>query len=195
MRKPVIILDAGHGEDTPGKCSPDGAHREWRWCRNLASRIAEMLQLLDFDVRILVPEDADVPLGERCRRANAIASAAPALLISIHNNAAGDGSRWCSASGFSAFVAPRSSVQSRSLAALLTAEAAARGLEGNRCTPTEGYWTASFAICRDTRCPAVLTENLFQDNCGDVALLASEAGCEALAAVHVQAILKFCNTL
>ncbi|MCM1066088.1 MAG: N-acetylmuramoyl-L-alanine amidase [Muribaculaceae bacterium] len=195
MKKYVIILDAGHGADTPGKRSPDGLHREWRWCRDVVGRIAGQLRAKGFDVRILVPEDADVPLAERCRRANAIAAREPALLISVHNNAAGDGSRWLSASGFSAFVAPNASARSQRLAALLTAEASAHGLLGNRCTPREGYWTASLAICRDTVCPAVLTENMFQDSRSDVALLASEEGREALARVHVDAVLKFCNTL
>ena len=29
----MVILDAGHGVDTPGKRSPDGRLREGRWAR------------------------------------------------------------------------------------------------------------------------------------------------------------------
>ena len=60
------------------------------------------------------------------------------------------------------------------------------------------YWprrpqhaTADFAICRDTKCAAVLTENLFQDNVEDVAYLLSEAGKAELTALHVAAITKY----
>ena len=32
MKKNItIILDPAHGEDVPGKRSPDGVHREYRW--------------------------------------------------------------------------------------------------------------------------------------------------------------------
>jgi N-acetylmuramoyl-L-alanine amidase len=29
MNKPIILLDPAHGEETPGKRSPDGNHREY----------------------------------------------------------------------------------------------------------------------------------------------------------------------
>ncbi len=191
----MVIIDNGHGIETPGKRSPgDGAHREWRWCRAMAKRIAIMLGERGVQTHILVPEESDVPLRERCRRANALAGAHPgSILLSIHNNAAGNGSQWMQASGWSAFVAPNASAESKRLASLLTAEALAAGLGGNRATPPCGYWTASLAICRDTRCPAVLTENMFQDNRHDVALLASEEGQALIAQVHVNAVLKFIN--
>ena len=35
MKKNItIILDPAHGEDVPGKRSPDGVHREYRWSRD-----------------------------------------------------------------------------------------------------------------------------------------------------------------
>ncbi len=193
MEKRIIILDNGHGADTPGKCSPDGRHCEWQWCRIMTALISDGLRAAGFDTIILVPEDADVSLHERCRRANVIASVSPSLLISIHNNAAGSGAYWHSASGFCAFVSHNASAYSRRFAAIITEEASSRGLMGNRRTPHEGYWTAGLAICRDTCCPAVLTENMFQDNRADVAFLASEEGRNAIAALHIAAVLKFCN--
>ena len=36
----MVILDAGHGVDTPGKRSPDGRLREGRWARAMAARLA-----------------------------------------------------------------------------------------------------------------------------------------------------------
>ena len=190
MKRTIVLIDNGHGVETRGKCSPDGLHREWEWCRRMARRIAELLEARGVEALLLVPEAADVPLRERVRRANAIARQQAAILVSIHNNAAGDGSSWHMASGWSAFVAPNASAASRHLAASLTSEAQRLGLGGNRCTPPEGYWTADLAICRDTVCPAVLTENLFQDNRDDVCRLASAEDFETIAALHADVICR-----
>lgn len=38
-----ILLDNGHGQDTPGKRSPDGFFREYAYTRFLASQILEQL--------------------------------------------------------------------------------------------------------------------------------------------------------
>lgn len=189
-----VILDNGHGVETPGKRSPDGTHREWRRCRDIAADIAARLCACGIESSLLVPEDSDVPLPVRCRRANTLADAHPgAVLVSIHNNAAGDGSRWLGASGWCVFVAPEAGERARRLAALLHCEAAARNLLGNRARAPRGYLEAPLAICRHTKCPAVLTENMFQDNRGDVAFLASAEGKEAIASLHVDALLKYFN--
>ena len=189
-----VILDNGHGAETPGKRSPDGKHREWRWCRDTAADIAARLLSLGIESSLLVPEDSDVPLSVRCRRANALAALHPgAVLVSIHNNAAGNGSRWLGASGWCVFVAPEAGEHARRLAALLHCEAAARKLLGNRAPAPCGWLEAPLAICRHTKCPAVLTENMFQDNPGDVAFLASAQGKDAIASLHVAALLKYFN--
>lgn len=38
-RRPKILIDNGHGIDTPGKRSPDGVLREYAWNRLIAGRI------------------------------------------------------------------------------------------------------------------------------------------------------------
>lgn len=111
--------------------------------------------------------------------------------MSLHSNASGSGTQWGTASGWSAWVAPKASVAARRLAALLTGEAAKKGLLGNRATPPCGYWTANLAICRDTRCPAVVTENMFHDNRADVDFLLSEAGLQTIVRLHADAICAY----
>ena len=190
----IVLLDNGHGVDTPGKRSPDGRLREYAWAREIAQRIAIALQREGIDTRLLVPETTDVPLSVRTRRVNAVCRAEGArnvCVVSIHNNAAGADGRWHDARGFAVYVALNGGQGSRRLAALLAEEANARGLMGNRATPPQGYWQASLAICRDTKCAAVLTENLFQDNIEDVAYLLSEAGKAELTELHVAAITKY----
>ena len=54
-----------------------------------------------------VPETEDIPLKERVRRVNAHCTAlgkTNVILISIHVNAAGDGSQWMNATGWSCYT-------------------------------------------------------------------------------------------
>lgn len=39
-----ILIDNGHGNDTPGKRSPDGRLLEWAYTREIADRVAARLQ-------------------------------------------------------------------------------------------------------------------------------------------------------
>lgn len=190
----IVLLDNGHGVDTPGKRSPDGRLREYAWAREIAQRIAIALQREGIDARLLVPETTDIQLSVRTRRANEVCKAEGArnvCVVSIHNNAAGADGKWHDACGFAVYVANNAGQGSRRLAALLAEEANARHLMGNRATPPQGYWQASLAICRDTKCAAVLTENLFQDNREDAEYLTSEDGKAALIDLHVRAITKY----
>ena len=112
-----VILDNGHGRDTAGKRSPDGRLREYAYAREMARKIAQDLKRQGIDVSLLVPEDTDVPLKERVERANRIyaETGKQAILVSIHVNAAGNGSTWFSARGWSVFVDPAASQDSERL--------------------------------------------------------------------------------
>ena len=55
---------------TPGKRSPDGRFREYKYNREIARAVVEHLQLRGYDAELLVPEEEDIPLKERVRRAN-----------------------------------------------------------------------------------------------------------------------------
>ena len=50
---------------------------------------------------------------------------------------------------------------------------------------------SSFYILKHTKCPAVLTENLFQDNKEDVDFLLSEEGKRTIVSLHVKGICKY----
>ena len=89
-----ILLDNGHGENTPGKRSPlwpNGQQLfEWSYTREIASRINSELSKLGIDSELIVRESVDVPIRERTRRVNAICKEIGirnCLLISIHCNA------------------------------------------------------------------------------------------------------------
>lgn len=191
-----VLIDNGHGENTPGKCSPDKRLREYAYARarEIARRVEKCLRCKGYNAQRIVEEETDVPLSERCKRVNDICKQVGTknvLLVSIHNNAAGGDGKWHEARGFSAHVGLNASSKSKMLAQYLWNEAIQQGLKGNRSVPAAPYIAQNLAICRDTACPAVLTENLFQDNKEDVELLLSEEGKEKVTATHVNAIVNF----
>lgn len=189
----IIILDNGHGIDTPGKCSPDRTLLEYQWAREIVDRLAVKFQEIGIKTVKLVPELTDISLKERVKRANQIYkdNKKQAILISIHCNASGLGDKWHKANGWSVFVSQNASASSRRLAKNLYEHAEKNGLVGNRAVPKEKYWTQSLAICRDTNCPAVLTENMFQDNRNDVKFLLSENGKEKIVQLHIEGVMQY----
>ena len=50
---------------------------------------------------------------------------------------------------------------------------------------------SGFAILNRTACPAVLTENLFQDSLEDVEFLLSDEGKAAITQLHIDGIAEF----
>ena len=57
-----ILIDNGHGENTPGKCSPDGRLKEWIYTREIADRIVTGLREKGFNAERIVKENIDIPL-------------------------------------------------------------------------------------------------------------------------------------
>lgn len=187
--KPIVILDNGHGKETPGKRSPiwaDGTQlHEWQFNRHIVKRIAEELDKHNIPYHILVPEDNDVSLGERCRRANKIYqdSAKNAYLLSIHANAGGG-------TGWECFTSV-GETKSDEIATILCKEAKSTFVgQRMRFDHTDGDpdKEAPFYILRKTACPAVLTESFFMDTEKDCRYIMSEEGREAVVKVHVDAI-------
>lgn len=191
-----ILLDNGHGFDTPGKRSPDGHFREYAYNRYLAFLIRERLTALGLDCQLIIPEREDISLKERCRRVNAVCRRLgndQVILLSIHVNAAGNGQNWLDARGWSCYTT-RGKTKADALASCLY-EAAKSHLQGHRLrtdyTDGDPDIEKDFYIIRHTSCPAVLTENLFMDNREDVAFLESAEGSRAIVNLHVDGILQY----
>lgn len=190
----LVLLDNGHGINTPGKASPDGSLKEYKYTREIVSSIQKQLTEEGIDSKILVPEDADISLKERVSRVNKLCKDNDnVILISVHCNAAGSDGQWHNAKGWSVFISQNSSNNSKELATCLAKEAELLGLKMRYSTPGQAYWVQSLAMCRDTNCPAVLTENLFQDNKEDVEFLLSEEGKKSIVTLHVNGIKKYLN--
>ncbi|MBR5594228.1 MAG: N-acetylmuramoyl-L-alanine amidase [Bacteroidaceae bacterium] len=195
-----ILLDPGHGLNTPGKRSPDGTLLEAAYNREIAQLTLSRLQANGHDAQLLVPETEDIPLKERVRRVNAHCTAlgkTNVILISIHVNAAGDGTRWHTATGWSCYTC-KGHTQSDTLADSLY-QSAQQHLPGRRIrtdyTDNDPDWEENFYILRHTHCPAVLIENFFMDNKKDLAYLLSQEGRRAIVETIIDGIERCVLTL
>ena len=84
-----ILIDNGHGEDTPGKRSPDGKVREYLYAREIAEAIERELKTKGYDAERIVKETIDVTLEKRVRRVNEVCErlgTSNVVFISIHCN-------------------------------------------------------------------------------------------------------------
>lgn len=194
----VVLIDNGHGSTTPGKCSPDKTLREYKYCREIARMVLDQLTKLGIQAYLIVDSDSDVSLSTRCRIINSYCQkfgTSNCLSISIHCNAAGAKGEWLNAKGWSVFISPNASQRSKWLADSLCDAAGKLGLKLRKPLPNQKYWVQNLAMCRDTKCPAVLTENLFMDNKEDVKFLLSSEGKEKIAKLHVDGILDYIKKL
>ncbi|KAB4167171.1 N-acetylmuramoyl-L-alanine amidase [Bacteroides uniformis] len=187
-----VLIDNGHGSNTPGKRSPDGRLREYAYTREIAERLVMELRKNGIDAERIVKEEIDVPLAERCRRANEY-KASEAILVSIHCNAAGNGSDWMSARGWEAWTSVGKTKADKLATCLYeNAEYCLPGMKIRKdMTDGDQDKESGFNILKHTKCPAVLTENLFQDNKKDVEFLLSEEGKLAIVNMHVWGIMKY----
>ena len=197
MKNFEVLLDYGHGMPVRkgGKHSPDMSLIEPVYCREVGAMLCNALDEIGIKYRVIVPETEDIALQERCKRVNEIVKANPNtdfVLISIHNNAAPpNDNQWHNARGWSSWVYTGASEKSRILANCLTDACKEMNLKVRQPQPNQKYWEANFYILKNTKCPAVLTENFFQDNREDVAWLLSDEGRASIVNLHVVGILKY----
>lgn len=179
-----ILLDNGHGVDTPGKRSPlwsNGTQLfEWSWTREITSLIKERLDAQGLDSLLLVPEDTDISLSERAKRCNAITG--PKILISVHGNASSNGK----ARGWEVFTTTADN----------NSDKLAQCFEDNfkYCfadLKNRGDKEKDFTLLYKVNCPCVLTENFFYDNEEDCKFMLSDEGKDAIVELHVRSILEY----
>ena len=192
-----ILLDPGHGSNTPGKRSPDGALLEYAYTREIADLVYHGLHREGYDAQILVKEEIDVPLKERVRRVNEECKehgASNVLLVSIHCNAFGDGSEWMNATGWECYTSPGKTKADR-LATCICQEAElyipVTSKMRTDFSDGDPDKEARFYMLVNSKCPAVLTENLFMDNKAECKYLLSLKGKATIANIHINGIKKY----
>ena len=191
-----IFIDNGHGLMTAGKRSPDGQFRESFYNREIARRVVSNLRDRGLDAELLVPEDDDISLAERVRRINAacfLLGKQNVILVSIHINDAGNGSKWLDATGWSVYTC-KGQTASDKLAECLC-QAAIKNFPGRRIrtdmSDGDMDWEEGFYILRKSLCVSVLTENFFMDSRSDLEYLQSRAGKQAVVDTHVEGIVEY----
>lgn len=213
----TVLLDNGHGVNTPGKCSPkkaDGSRfREYKFARTIVECLSLKLKMLGYNVVVVTPEQEDISLGERVKRINKVVAqqgASNCIMISIHVDAAGSNDTWMSARGWTAYTT-RGQNNSDKLAECLYNAAEERlskdpvilksyagemqKLFRKDTSDGDKDKEADFYIIKKSNCPAVLTENMFQDNKKDVELLESQYGIQLITELHVLGIEKYVKIL
>lgn len=212
-RQVIIILGTAHLETTPGKESPDRRLREPFYSREIVKDIYSILTGYGYTVYIdYMPTEPNARMKgrnaddqqskelrwrvERVKEICARHNTADCIYVSLHVDAAGMGTKWMTAGGFTVWT---SKGQTRGdLLAECIYDAADKNLVNYKRQMEEGKklgWydkkqqpmrtdtsdgdrdrEADFYVLRKTPCPACLVEMMFQDNEHDVDYLLSEEG-------------------
>ena len=191
-----ILIDPGHGIDTPGKRSPDGLFLEYLWNRQVADLILEGLVSAGVDASLVVTETNDVTLRNRVNRINTICNrvgASNVLLVSVHANAAGNGSAWMNASGWSCYTSKGKTKSDQVAECLYDAFEAEFQDRKIRKDMSDGDrdWEENFYVLEKSKCPAVLLENFFYDNREECAWMLQEETKRRIASAAVKGIIKY----
>ena len=180
----IILLDNGHGEETPGKSAGD--LQEWRFTRNVVKYISCELKHLRIPHYVLVCEDHDVSLKQRTNRADEAAlkhkeeTSEGAILLSVHGNAFKDES----ANGIETWYYSKGKKMAQVFQDELVKE-----LEWK----DRGIKRGEFWIIRKSSMPAVLTESGFYTNPEQREEMLTPKCQRRIAKAHVSAIKKIIN--
>lgn len=187
MKNITIILDAGHGKETPGKRSPDGTLLEWEFNRKLSNAIKKQCDELNIKCIQANIDESNPGLSARANNINKIVRKESelgnqSLMISLHANAASN-SGWSNTSGWEVWTTC-GTTNSDKFAKILCEEF-------KKVFPNQklrGHKEKNFTIIYKTACPCVLTENFFYDNKKDLSLMLSQEGFDNIVKLHINAI-------
>lgn len=191
-----VLIDPGHGIDTPGKRSPDGRFREYLWNREVADIVLDGLRAFGIDASLVVTETNDISLRNRINRVNTICNkvgASNVLLVSIHSNAAGNGKDWMKAQGWSCYTSKGNTRSDEVAECLYDAFEAEFPEKKMRKDMSDGDrdWEENFYVLAKSRCPAVLLENFFYDNKEECEWLLQYETQERIAVATIKGIRKW----
>lgn len=176
-----LMLDPGHGGKDPGAV----AHglQEKHLTLDIAKRIKRILESEYEGVSVYMTRETDKYLShdDRVSLANVLHyKQGLDLFLSVHINAGGG-------TGFESFRYTSASARSKALHVVIHPEIVATL---GQDVADRGAKAKNLHVLRETRMPALLTENLFIDNSQDAARLKDPAFREKLARGHVVGLEK-----
>lgn len=187
-----IVLDAGHGMNTPGKrClkSLDSKEtREWYLNDRIADKVEKKLAEYE-GYEVLRVDDTtgvvDVPLSNRTSKANKWGAD---IYLSVHHNAGVNGG---SGGGIISIAYTKASQKSLEYQGLIYNELIKEtGLMGNRAIPCPKQ---NLQVLRETNMPAVLVECGFMDSKTDVPIILTEEFADQSATALTSALVSIGN--
>lgn len=195
----TIILGTAHLKSTPGKCSPDKKFYEYKYSREICKALKAILTDMGYKVFIDIEEE-DKKLNQsqelqlRCKIVNDLHKKYKnCIYISIHVNAANSDGKWHNATGWEAYTSI--GVTAADKLATCLYEAAKKNLIGKKIrtdySDGDPDKESSLYVLKHTNCPAVLTENFFQDNKQDIEYLNSDIGFHQILRTHVEGIVNY----
>lgn len=183
-KKLLIILDPAHGEETPGKRSPDGRHREYKWSRERLKVIEHLLLAHGYTVVWTNTTDKEIGLTKRQNIGDEYAKQYPALIplfLSLHNDASGITPEWRQANGVSVWTS-EGRTTSDIFADFFIQRISEWMPEVKRRIYSPGYLDRDFekdlTVLLGRLYFGILIECGFQDNKEDVALLENPRFCK-----------------
>ena len=196
----TIILGTAHLKSTPGKCSPDRKFFEYQYSREVCKTVKVILEDLGYRVFIdIEEEDLKVTQSQelclRCKTVNDLQKVyKDCIYVSIHVNASSNDGKWHNATGWEIYTS-KGKTEADNLATYIhnAAKNNFKNTQKLRTDFSDGDpdKEAEFYILKHTSCPAVLTENFFQDNKQDVDYLTSDLGFHQIVRTHVEGILSY----
>ena len=196
----TIILGTAHLKSTPGKCSPDKKFFEYQYSREVCKAVKAILEDLGYKVMIDI-EDDDLKVTQsqelclRCKTVNDLQKVYKnCIYVSIHVNASSNDGKWHNATGWEIYTS-KGKTEADNLATYIynAAKSNFKNAQKLRTDFSDGDpdKEAEFYVLKHTSCPAVLTENFFQDNKQDVDYLTSDLGFHQIVRTHVEGILSY----
>lgn len=193
-----IVLGTAHGADVAGKRSPDDTLKEYQFSREMCTKIQKQLQEEGYRCIIDSMDVNEIGLGNRVQICNNYAKyfgIQNTLYFSIHVNAAGADGKWHNATGWESHIAKNASEKSKKIADLVFYEIEKQGIKTRKPTPKQKYWTSDFYVLKNTLCPAILVETMFQDNKEDVKFLLSREGKEKIKDAYCNALKAYVDEI
>lgn len=186
-----VVLDPGHGVETPGKRSPDGTYLEHEFNLDMAQRIKAHLERHGVSVTLTRTDEHEVGATENEALAARVAvsnSINPDLFVSIHSNAYGNGTEWTEPEGYGIYTSKADDTAERNKAAKAIL---ARVKEAGITLHGGGLHHELFYVLRNTVAPAVLIEHGFHTNLREVELLKNDTYRDILATADAKGILDY----
>jgi len=157
VRRPIIVVDAGHGGKDAGAKSPDPQIVEKALNLQTALLLTQYLQRMGFQTILTRGDDLFVPLKQRADFANGNRAT---LFVSVHYNSAPNKK----AEGVEVYFYESAENAERTVKSKMLAQKVLDRIVTKTETKSRGVKKGNFSVIRETKMPAILVEGGFMTN-------------------------------